>query len=94
MTEGVQENSGLVADAEPRKKCWEGGAGMTRWGVRFMIVGLVAVGLTGTMRSDSAEFHEGQMFPTLIFPSLDGSRPGSVADFRGKKLILHIFASW
>jgi hypothetical protein len=34
------------------------------------------------------------MFPTTVFPSLDGSRPGSVADFRGKKLILHIFASW
>ena len=45
-------------------------------------------------RPDSVGFHEGEMFPTTVFPSLDGGRPGSVADFRGKKLILHIFASW
>jgi hypothetical protein len=44
--------------------------------------------------SESPRFHEGQIFPTMIFPSLEGDRPGSVADFRGKKLILHIFASW
>jgi hypothetical protein len=34
------------------------------------------------------------MFPTTVFPSTDSGPPGSVADFRGKKLILHIFASW
>ncbi len=45
-------------------------------------------------KSYSVEFHEGQMFPTMVFPSLEGGRPGSVADFRGRKLILHIFASW
>ena len=78
---------------------------MTGWGMRFIAVGLVAVGLTGIMpvrgakgtaaeSSESAEFHEGQVFPTMIFPPLDRGRPGSVADFRGKKLILHIFASW
>lgn len=44
--------------------------------------------------ANSGEFHEGQVFPTMVFPSLDGKRPGSVADFRGRKLILHIFASW
>ena len=44
--------------------------------------------------ADAAEFHEGQMFPTEVFPSLDGGRPGSVGDFRGQKLILQIFASW
>ena len=35
----------------------------------------------------------GAPFPPLLLPDLDG-RPGSVADWRGKKLILHIFASW
>jgi hypothetical protein len=44
--------------------------------------------------SDSAEFRVGQVFPTMVFPSLEDGRPRSVADFRGKKLILHIFASW
>jgi hypothetical protein len=49
---------------------------------------------TSAPRSYSVEFHEGQNFPTMVFPSLRDGRPGSVADFRGKKLILHIFASW
>jgi hypothetical protein len=43
---------------------------------------------------ESAEFREGQVFPTTVFPRVDGGRPSSVADFRGNKLILHIFASW
>lgn len=43
---------------------------------------------------DAVELREGQAFPTTVFPSLNGNRPSSVADFRGKKLILHIFASW
>lgn len=71
----------------------------------WMTITLAVAGTTGIMcfrqaesvraqSADSTEFHEGQVFPTMVFPSLDGSRPGSVADFRGKKLILHIFASW
>ena len=38
-------------------------------------------------------FQVGQPFPDLPLPSLDG-RPASIADLRGKKLILHVFASW
>lgn len=39
-------------------------------------------------------FQVGKPFPTLSFPTLDDGRPSSVADFRGKRLILHVFASW
>ena len=78
---------------------------MTRGVLGVITIGLLSAGVTGIMsvrgaqgdtapRPDSVEFHEGETFPTTVFPSLDGSRPGSVADFRGKKLILHIFASW
>ena len=38
-------------------------------------------------------YQVGQPFPNILLPSLDG-RPMSIADFRGHKLILHIFASW
>ncbi len=70
--------------------------------IALMFVGAGTIGIMSMSRpvdaavraSDTVELHEGQMFPTMIFPSLEGSRPGSVADFRGKKLILHIFASW
>ena len=78
---------------------------MTRWVLGIVTMALIAAGVTEIMsirgaegatapRPDSVEFHEGEMFPTTVFPSLENSRPGSVADFRGKKLILHIFASW
>ena len=36
----------------------------------------------------------GKPFPNLILPSLADGGPGSVIQFRGKKTLLHIFASW
>ena len=39
-------------------------------------------------------FSVGQAFPDLILPSLEDHTPQSLADYRGQKLILHIFASW
>ena len=39
-------------------------------------------------------FHVGEPFPTLAFPALEGGEPASVSDFRGRRLILHVFASW
>jgi hypothetical protein len=39
-------------------------------------------------------FNVGEAFPTLALPSAVDGRPVSVAEFRGKKLIVNIFASW
>lgn len=36
----------------------------------------------------------GEPFPVLSFPDIDDGRPRSITEFRGQKLILHIFASW
>ena len=36
----------------------------------------------------------GRVFPTLAFPSLESGQPVSLADFRGEKVVLQIFASW
>ena len=41
-----------------------------------------------------AGLNPGQPFPTLALPSADDGHPVSVAEFRGKKLIVNIFASW
>ncbi len=78
---------------------------MSRWGSGAKAIAFVVAVAAETIffhravaaraqSSDSTEFYEGQIFPAMVFPSLDGGRPGSVADFRGKKVILHIFASW
>ena len=46
-------------------------------------------------RPSRAEVFEiGQPFPTLAFPALEDGAPRSIADFKGKKVILHVFASW
>ena len=36
----------------------------------------------------------GQPFPDLVLPRMEDGRPASISDFRGKKLALHIWASW
>ena len=36
---------------------------------------------------------EGQPFPDLTLPTLDGE-PLSIAAYRGRKVVLHVFASW
>lgn len=36
----------------------------------------------------------GKPFPAVVLPSLADGRPASIADFRGKKTLLHVFASW
>ena len=42
----------------------------------------------------STELEIGEPFPDLVLPALEDGRPRSLAEFRGKKLILYIFASW
>jgi hypothetical protein len=36
----------------------------------------------------------GEAFPNLVLPSIEDGSPRSIADFRGQKLVLHVFASW
>ena len=36
----------------------------------------------------------GEPFPHLILPCLEDGSPLSMTSFRGKKLVLHIWASW
>ena len=43
---------------------------------------------------DNVSIEVGRPFPTLVLPSLENGAPASVAQFRGKKTLLHVFASW
>lgn len=36
----------------------------------------------------------GEPFPNLVLPGVEDGRPRSIAEFRGQKLVLHVFASW
>ena len=53
-----------------------------------------SIALGSSASGQSTQFEVGQPFPNIALPSLEEGRPTSIADFRGKKLILHVFASW
>ena len=36
----------------------------------------------------------GQPFPNIVLPNLADGRPGTIGQFHGRKLLLHVFASW
>jgi hypothetical protein len=38
--------------------------------------------------------NEGKPFPDIVLPSLDDGAPMSIADYRGKRVMLIVFASW
>jgi hypothetical protein len=39
-------------------------------------------------------FENGTAFPDFSFPSLKDGEPVSITDYRGQKVVLHVFASW
>jgi hypothetical protein len=39
-------------------------------------------------------FQPGKPFPAIAFPTLDDGTPSSITEFRGERLIVHVFASW
>ena len=39
-------------------------------------------------------FQEGEPFPALAFPLVDGGGAVTLSNFRGRKVILQLFASW
>jgi hypothetical protein len=44
--------------------------------------------------SGSSPFRVGEPVPHLRLPSITGGHGASLADFRGEKLMLHVWASW
>ncbi len=65
--------------------------------VSSLLLTLVVVpgaGVKAQGRLPATGFEVGQPFPAIALPALEDGRPASLADFRGKKLLLHVFASW
>ena len=61
--------------------------------VGTLLAFVVAVSLVGRPATARA-IEVGSPFPLLQLPRLEDGRRGSVADYRGEKLVLHVFASW
>jgi hypothetical protein len=47
-----------------------------------------------SLRAEEVPVRVGQPFPSLVLPSLADESPLSIEQFRGRKVLLHQFASW
>jgi hypothetical protein len=72
--------------------------------IRQVLPGLLVVALAACASEPMAPessptprrgaFEVGQTFPDLMLPSLEDGQPTSMRDYRGQKVVLHVFASW
>ena len=60
-----------------------------------LVAGLLLVGVIDHTRADpGVAFEVGKPFPDLLLPSAEDGRPMSMAPFRGREVLRHVFASW
>jgi hypothetical protein len=60
-----------------------------------LIVSTVAAAWLATpLHAAPPRLEVGQLFPEIVLPAARDGRPMSIADFRGEKVVLHVFASW
>ena len=59
-------------------------------------IAVLVGGLVGAARPVEAapEIAVGEPFPMIVLPAADDGRPMSIADYRGRRVVLHVFASW
>jgi cytochrome c biogenesis protein CcmG, thiol:disulfide interchange protein DsbE len=62
--------------------------------VTLAAAGLVALLLFGLLRTDSNAKVEGKAIPTAALPVLGGSGTRSLSSYRGKLVVVNVFASW
>jgi cytochrome c biogenesis protein CcmG/thiol:disulfide interchange protein DsbE len=55
------------------------------------VVGLLAYGL---LNKNAEALEPGEAVPQTVLPRLDGDGTGSVADFRGRWVLVNVWASW
>ena len=72
----------------------EGGRDVKMAKKSYFALAWLAIVLISTPAASATELEVGKPFPNLVLPSLDDGSASSVSDFRGQKLILHIWASW
>ena len=59
----------------------------------LITIGLCAAALPAAA-GRTGPIEVGEPFPDLRLPTLEDGRLRSIADFRGERLVLHVFASW
>jgi hypothetical protein len=66
---------------------------MRRWtSILAACAAVISGGSPGVAGADAPRV--GQPYPDFVLPTIDGGTPVSLAQFRGKKVLLIQFASW
>ncbi len=65
---------------------------MKRYALIPQMAALLAVLIGSSLQGASLKV--GEPFPVIALPAAKDGQPMSVNDFRGRKLLLHLFASW
>ena len=55
---------------------------------------LLAGALPASLDAEEVPVRVGQPYPALVLPALADGAPLSIEQFRGRKVLLHQFASW
>ena len=55
---------------------------------------LTTLALTLVAPPAAAQLEVGELFPVISLPHAASGELGSVTDYRGKPLLLHLYASW
>lgn len=88
-------NAGPVRDFTP-DRCYKIAIGessmfQARW---TLFLGFAFFFLSASISAQTGDIKVGRPFPDLRLPALDGKGFQSVQDWRGRKLVLHVWASW
>ncbi len=63
--------------------------------MQVIISGGMLLAISGmAAQADPPKLEIGEPFPDLTLSSMEDGSSTSIADFRGQKVILHVFASW
>lgn len=67
---------------------------MSVGGILIVCSLLLLVSAPGPAQRPAPPFSVGELFPDIAFPALADGSPTRLSDFRGRKVMLHVFASW
>ncbi len=67
---------------------------MLRRALVLAAAGLLGCGLAAAQPARSGHLVTGRAFPHLSFPDLQTGELRSLSAWRGKRVVLHVFASW
>ena len=62
--------------------------------VRLILTALLTLAATPALGAAVWEPQVGDRFPDLRLPTLEEGVSRSISEFRGEKILLHVFASW